>query len=71
MNKIRRLLNLLRIKNDNLICIRQANTYVWGPELGEITPGRCTECNEPIFYEKQNWVIRNKTCHICHFSKKS
>lgn len=55
----------LRRKEINLICIRQADTWTWGFNLGPMTPGNCCKCGEPIYYEKQNGWIKNKICHVC------
>lgn len=60
-----RILNILGIRKDVLICIRQDNTYVWTNRLGEKTSGNCCKCNELIFFEKQNQFYHTKICHIC------
>lgn len=48
-----------------LVCMRQEDTWRWGSNLGEKTPGVCTTCNAPIFFEVQNGWIENKICNRC------
>ena len=60
-----RFLNRLGIRKDRLTCVRQANTWCWPPHLGKQTPGFCSQCAAPIFFEDKNWFFKNKVCHIC------
>jgi hypothetical protein len=56
-----------RKSQGTLICMRQADTWRWSKDLGEITPGVCERCGAPIFFEKQNGYIRHKICHVCGY----
>jgi len=58
-------------RNATLICMRQENTYIWGPELGPMTPGRCCECQSPIYFERQNGFIKRKICHVCAYDPRT
>ena len=60
-----RFLNRIGWRNDPIICIRVEETWRWSSHLGERTEGKCSECDEPIYFEKQNGVFR-KICSRCH-----
>lgn len=47
--------------------MRQSQTWQWPLHLGERTAGVCAECDEPIYFEKQNRVFR-KICNECGLS---
>ena len=64
-----RFLNRLGLRKDTLTCIRQEFTYVWPSDLGKKTPGKCSNCESPIFFEKQNGVFKNKICDGCAYPR--
>ena len=59
-----RLLNRLGLRDDEMVCIRQENTWRWGSHLGKRTAGECDKCGAPIYFEKQNKPFR-KVCNHC------
>jgi hypothetical protein len=63
-----RLLNWLKIREDTLICIRQEDTYCWPSHLGKQTEGVCSQCNQKIYFEKQNKSFK-KVCNHCAWEK--
>lgn len=60
----RRLLNRLGFRSDEMVCIRQEDAWRWSSHLGERTEGKCTKCETPIYFEKQNKPFR-KICNRC------
>ena len=49
-----RVLNRLNIRKDTMTCMRVDETWNWPDNLGKRTLGECSECHEPIYFEKQN-----------------
>ena len=60
-----RILNFLGLRKDELLCMRQADTWRWPDNLGRRTAGYCYKCHAPIFFEKQNRCFRKKICNRC------
>lgn len=61
-----RLLNWIGYRKDTIACMKQSQTWQWPLHLGEQTAGVCAECDEPIYFEKQNRVF-HKICNECAF----
>ena len=59
-----RLLNRLRLRSDEMLCMHQEDTWHWPSHLGKRTEGKCSKCGEPIYFEKQNKPFR-KVCNRC------
>jgi hypothetical protein len=59
-----RLLNRLGIRSDQMLCMRQEDTWRWSSHLGKQTEGKCSKCDAPIYFEKQNQPF-NKVCNRC------
>jgi RNA polymerase-binding transcription factor DksA len=64
MKWVRKLLGIKEPER-TLVCVSQSQTWQWPSHLGEKTPGHCSECGEPIFYEKQNEHFVRKICNRC------
>lgn len=47
-----------------VFCMRQENTWRWSDHLGAKTEGKCSQCEAPVFFEKQNEPYV-KVCHVC------
>jgi predicted amidophosphoribosyltransferase len=44
--------------------MRQEDTWRWSSHLGKQTEGKCSKCDAPIYFEKQNQPF-NKVCNRC------
>ncbi len=59
-----RLLNRLGLRTDEMVCMRQEETWRWPSYLGKKTEGICTICESPIYFEVQNKPFK-KICNHC------
>jgi len=63
---LKTLMNRLKFRKDFVVCVRTEDAWRWPSYLDKKTEGKCSLCNNSIYFERKNRFFQKICYQCCH-----